>query len=256
MRMRFASFLVLPLLLIALEEPASGKELVVSAAASLTDAFTDIEPAFEAAHPGVDVIMNFASSGALYRQIEQGAPADVFASANPKWIQRAVENGFVQEEAVQTFAQNALVLAVPAENPAKIKTIADLSDARVQHIGIGTPATVPAGQYAKTALTEKGLYDLLEAKFIFCEHVRQVLDYLTRGEVDAGFVYRTDLVKAKEALSLVEELPIPTPVSYPIAPLAESAQPALASAFVEFVLSPTGQALLEARGFSPGTNPE
>lgn len=228
---------------------AMAEELVISAAASLTDAFTDIEPAFEKANPGVDVVMNFASSGALYRQIEQGAPADVFASANPKWMQSGIDGGFVNEADVVWFALNSLVLATPADNPAGVKTLADLEGDAVGSIGIGTPETVPAGQYAKNALTAKNLYETLESKMIFGESVRQVLDYLSRGEVDCGFVYRTDAVKAGESVRIVEEIPLEKPVSYPIATLKDSAKPEMAKAFVDFVRSDEGLALLEARGF-------
>ncbi|QJT09582.1 molybdate ABC transporter substrate-binding protein [Oceanidesulfovibrio marinus] len=228
---------------------AHAEELIVSAAASLTDAFTDIEPGFEKANPGVDVVMNFAASGALYRQIEQGAPADVFASANPKWMQKAVDNGFVDKANVVTFAQNALVLAVPADNPAGVKSLDDLKGDAVKSIGIGTPETVPAGQYAKSALTAQKLYTTLEPKMIFGESVRQVLDYLSRGEVDCGFVYKTDAVKAGDAVAIVAEIPLEKPVSYPIAVLKNSTNSKMAQAFVDYVQSEEGMTLLEARGF-------
>jgi len=226
-----------------------AEELVVSAAASLTDAFSDIEPAFEKAHPGVDVVMNFASSGALYRQIEQGAPADVYASANPKWMQKAVEAGFVAASKVHVFAQNVLVLAVPADNPAGLSSLDDLGAGKADSIGIGTPETVPAGQYAKAALEDRGMYAPLAPKMIFAESVRQVLDYLARGEVDCGFVYRTDAVKGGEAVMVLEEVPLDSPVTYPIAVLESSASPETAQTFVAFVRSEAGVALLQGRGF-------
>lgn len=226
-----------------------AEELIVSAAASLTDAFSDIEPAFEAAHPGVDVVMNFASSGALYRQIEQGAPADVYASANPKWMNKAVESGFVNQAEVQIFARNALVLATPSDNPAGVGAVDDLKGEKVSTIGIGTPETVPAGLYAKAALDAMGLFETLTPKMIFAESVRQVLDYLSRGEVDCGFVYRTDAVKGGEKVLIVADIPLEKPVTYPIAVLKESASQDMAKAFVEFVRSDEGIALLEGRGF-------
>jgi len=237
------------LLTVAVAGNAKAQELIVSAAASLTDAFKDIEPAFEKAHPGVDVVMNFASSGALYRQIEQGAPADVFASANPKWMQKAIEGGFVVKGAEKVFAHNSLVLATPADNPAKVTGLADLTGAAVKSIGIGTPKTVPAGKYAQGALEAKGLYETLTPKMIFGESVRQVLDYLSRGEVDCGFVYGTDAVKAGDKVKIIAEIPLEKPVTYPIAVLKNAASADLAQAFVDFILSPEGAAKLEARGF-------
>ncbi|CCH50240.1 molybdate ABC transporter substrate-binding protein [Pseudodesulfovibrio piezophilus] len=230
-------------------QAAQAQELIVSAAASLTDAFSDIEPAFEKAHPGVDVIMNFASSGALFRQIEQGAPADVYASANPKWMRKAVEKGFVAQDDVQVFARNSLVLATPSDNPAGVKTLADLTGPSVKSIGIGTPETVPAGQYAKGALTAKSLYATLTPKMIFGESVRQVLDYLSRGEVDCGFVYGTDAVKAGKSVRIIEEVPLEKPVTYPISVLKNSGVSDMAKAFVDFVRSDAGASLLEGRGF-------
>mgnify|MGYP000468812115 CR=1 FL=1 len=245
----FSLFLSLLAFGVGIAHTAQARELIVSAAASLTDAFSDIEPAFEKAHPGVDVVMNFASSGALYRQIEQGAPADVYASANPKWMNKAVENGFVNKADAAVFARNSLVLATPADNPAGVKTLKALSGAGVKSIGIGTPETVPAGQYAKGALVKKGVFKSLTPKMIYAESVRQVLDYLSRGEVDCGFVYRTDAVKAGDKVRIIEEVPLEKTVTYPIAVLKESSAPDLAKAFVAFVRSDQGAALLKKRGF-------
>ena len=247
-------YILLPLVLAAAlavttVQSAQAQELIISAAASLTDAFSDIEPAFEKLHPGVDVVMNFASSGALYRQIEQGAPADIYASANPKWMKKAVSKGFVNATNAVVFARNSLVLSTPADNPAKVNTLKDLTGESVKTIGIGTPETVPAGQYAKGALVAKALYKELTPKMIFAESVRQVLDYLSRGEVDCGFVYRTDAVKAGPKVLIVEEIPLEKPVTYPIAPLKEASDPILAKQFVQFVRSDAGVRLLEARGF-------
>jgi len=248
-RLTVSLLLSMLVLTMAVAAPARAQELIISAAASLTDAFKDIEPGFEAAHPGVDVVMNFAASGALFRQIEQGAPADVFASANPKWMAKAVEAGFVKSGDDVVFAQNSLVLATPADNPAGITGVSDLTGDKVKSIGIGTPKTVPAGQYTQEALTAQGLYETLTPKMIFGESVRQVLDYLSRGEVDCGFVYRTDAVKAGDKVKIIAEVPLKKPVSYPIAVLKSSASPDLAKAFVDYILSPEGASKLEARGF-------
>ncbi|WP_285905229.1 molybdate ABC transporter substrate-binding protein [Pseudodesulfovibrio pelocollis] len=230
--------------------PARAKDLIVSAAASLTDAFGDIKTAFEAEHPGVNVVMNFAASGALFRQMAQGAPVDVFASADHKWMERAVDEGFVNRDAVAVFVRNDLVLAVPADNPAKITELGDLTGDRVGTIGLATPVTSPAGQYTRTALSEAGLYHALAPKLIFGETVRQILDYIARDEVDCGFVFRTDAVKAGKAVLVVQEIALEEPITYPIAAVSESRDPAMAQAFVAFVTSSAGAALLEAHGFA------
>lgn len=246
--MHTAQLLCLVLALLCFAPVAQAQEIIVSAAASLTDAFKDVEPGFEKAHPGVDLIMNFAASGPLYKQIEQGAQVDVFASANPKWMAKAVEGGFVDQDAVHVFARNSLVLAVPAGNPAGVKGVADLAT-KAKTIGIGTPETVPAGQYTKGALTGMGLYEALVPKMIFGESVRQVLDYLSRGEVDCGFVYGTDAVKAGDKVIIIEEIPLEKPVSYPIGVLKHSANAEMAKAFVEYLQSEEGMKMLEGRGF-------
>ncbi|MBC16928.1 MAG: molybdate ABC transporter substrate-binding protein [Desulfovibrio sp.] len=246
---RILHILIALTMVTAVPATSHARELIVSAAASLTDAFSDIEPAFEAQHPGVNVIMNFASSGALYRQIQQGAPVDVYASANPKWMKKAVSKGFADESAVVVFARNSLVLATPKDNPANVTSVDDLKENGVQSIGIGTPETVPAGQYAKEALDTMKLYDALTTKMIYAESVRQVLDYLSRGEVDCGFVYRTDAVKADDTVSIITEIPLKAPVSYPIASLKNAEESKLAEDFVAFVQSEAGIKLLEGRGF-------
>lgn len=241
--------LVCALAVFSLSPAAQAEELIVSAAASLTDAFNDIEPAFEKANPGVDVVLNYAASGALYRQIEQGAPVEVFASANPKWMAKAVEGGFANKDDVVVFAHNSLVLATPADNPAGVSSLEDLTKDTVEKIGIGTPETVPAGQYAKSALVAAKMFAPLQPKMIFAESVRQVLDYLSRGEVDCGFVYRTDAVKGGEKVKIIAEIPLEKPVTYPISVLKNAKSGALAQKFVDFVRSDAGVALLEARGF-------
>lgn len=224
---------------------AFGAELIVSAAASLTDAFTDIKPAFEKAHPGTTVLMNFASSGSCYRQIEMGAPADVFASANPKWMNKAEAGKFVLPGTRRNFARNSLVLAVPADNPAAVGSVRDLLNAGVGKVAVGTPATVPAGQYARGALEKDGLWSALESRFIYAESVRQVLDYLKRGEVDAGFVYATDAVKGGDRVRVVAEIPLEKPVTYPVAVLKGTAHGQEAQTFLDFLAGPEGKALLK-----------
>lgn len=228
----------------------SGQEIIISAAASLTDAFKDIKPAFESLHPGTEVVMNFGSSGACFRQIEQGAPADIFASANPKWMTKAVQAGLVTPDSETIFAHNSLLLAVPAKNPANISSLDDLKTDRVTSIGLGTPKTVPAGKYAKQALEGLGLWSTFESKYIFAANVRQVLDYLRRGEIDCGFIYATDAKKGGDPVRTIQEIVLKKPVTYPIGILATSTNKDLAKEFITFLTSEKGQHILAARGFS------
>lgn len=235
---------------LALVSPLRAAEIVVSAAASLTDAFSAMKAPFEAANPGLTVTLNFAASGPLFRQIEQGAPVDVFASADLKWMNEAIAKGFVAQSESRVFALNDLVLAVPAPNPAGIASLEDLQKPDVTRIAVGTPATVPAGNYAKMALAKSGDWDVLEPKFVFAESVRQVLDYVSRGEVEAGFVYATDARKAGGKVATAAVIELDEPATYPIAPLAKAPRPEAAQAFVDFVLSSEGQKILVSFGFS------
>lgn len=237
------------MMVVAMAMPAAAKDLTISAAASLTDAFTVIGVNFEKAHPGVKVVFNFAASGPLAKQIEQGAPVDVFASANQKWMDTMVEKGHIDTTTRADFVKNDLVLAVPMANKAKVATVQDLTGDAVQMVAIGTPESVPAGQYAKMYLEKHNLFSVLEKKFVFAESVRQVLDYLRRGEADAGFVYRTDAYKDKETVAILQALPLDAPVTYPIAVTKGAADAALARAFVEYVRSPEAMAVLEGFGF-------
>lgn len=242
--------LLLPLALtLVLAAPARAGDLTVSAAASLTEAFTAVKDAFAKERPGVTITFNFGASGALLAQMEQGAPVDVFASADQKTMDQAVEKKLIDAATRVNFAGNALVLATPADNPAKVKDLAGLVSPAVTRVAIGNPDSVPVGRYTKAALTRAGLWDALSPKFIPAETVRQVLDYLARGEADAGFVYGTDAKQSGAKVAVIAEVPVETPVTYPIAVLAGSASKADAAAFVAFVAGPKGQEILAGYGF-------
>lgn len=229
--------------------PAQAAELTVSAAASLTDAFNTIKADFAKSHPGINLVMNYAASGTLLSQMEQGAPVDVFASADQKTMDQAVEKKLIDVPTRANFVRNDLVLAVPANNPAKIKDLTSLAAADVKRIAIGNPDSVPVGRYTKASLTKLGQWDSLSAKFVMAESVRQVLDYLARGEVDAGFVYATDAKQGGDKVKIITEVPVETPVIYPIAVTSTSADKKAAATFVAYVTGPQGQAVLAKYGF-------
>ena len=227
---------------------ASAADLTVSAAASLTDAFKVVKTAFEKANPGTTVTTNFAASGPLLRQIESGAPVDVFASADQKTMDQAAAKGLLAPGTRADFVQNALVLIQPADATPALKGLADLSLPGVKRIAIGNPATVPAGRYAQEALTSARLWEAVTPKLVPGESVRQTLGYVARGETDAGFVFATDAKSAGAKVRVVAEAATTTPVRYPIAVVAASKNPK-AKAFVDFVLSPAGQKILQDHGF-------
>jgi len=228
---------------------ASAAEVTVSAAASLTNAFRELAQAFEAAHPGDKVLLNFAASDPLVQQIAKGAPVDVFASADQEAMDKAEALTLVAAGTRRDFVANTVVLIVPAASAFKPATLADLDVPSVQRLTTGNPASVPIGRYAKDALAKAGVWTRLESRFVYGASVRQSLDYVARGEVDAGFVYATDVMAQKDKVRAVLTVPTVAPVRYPIAVLAGAPQPALARSFVQYTLSAPGQAILAKYGF-------
>ena len=229
--------------------PAHAADLTVSAAASLTNAFKDLAPLFEAANPGTKVQYNFAASGPLLQQIAKGAPVDVFASADQETMDQAQAQGFVKAEQRRNFVSNSLVVIVPtaaAKVPAVLK---DLTQPTYPRIAVGLPASVPVGRYTKGVLEAEGLWTPIEAKMIGAQSVRQALDYVARAEVDAGFVYATDAALMPDKVKVALTVATTKPILYPAAPIAASPNPALAQKFVEFLSSPQAQAVLAKFGF-------
>jgi molybdate transport system substrate-binding protein len=217
----------------------------VSAAASLTDAFAEVEAAFETANPGVDVVMNLGSSSSLRQQILEGAPADVFASANPSNMDQVVAAGQAAGEPT-TFALNLLQIAVPAGNPAGITGLHDFAN---EEFLIGLCAEdVPCGDFGRQALANAGVVPAIDTNE---PDVRALLTKLEAGELDAGITYVTDVLSSGGA---VEGIAIPGEVNvvaaYPIVALTSAPNPAGAAAFVAFVLSDPGQTILASYGFT------
>lgn len=236
---------------LAVASPALwAQEIVVSAAASLTNAFQAIGQAWEKANPGHKATFNFAASGALLAQMQQGAPVDVFASADQPTMDKAAAAHLIAPGSRADFVKNELVLVVPAKSALAPKALGDLGSADYRRIAAGTPASVPVGRYTMNVVEQAGLAAPLQAKWIYGESVRQVLDYVARGEVDAGFVYRTDALVKKDETRVALVVPTTSPVTYPIAQLAASKQPAAAQSFIAFVKGPQGQQILDGFGFS------
>src|SRR5262245_34285083 len=238
-------------------EPSGGncdsqaaREITVSAAASLRDALREIGKRYEE-RAGARVNFNFGASGALQKQIESGAPVDVFASAGIPQMDALATQGLIAPETRRDFARNTLVLVVPADSTSGITGFADLGGAKVTKLAVGNPKTVPVGQYAKQALTRLGLWQGLAPRLILAEDVRQALDYVARGEVDAGIVYASDVRAAGERVRAVATAPADThdPILYPIAVVRASSHQDAARAFIDAVMSGNGQRILEKYGF-------
>jgi molybdate transport system substrate-binding protein len=228
---------------------ASAADLTVSAAASLTNAFKELGPIFEAQNPGTKLQFNFAASGALLQQISKGAPVDVFASADQETMDQAQGQSLVKAAERRDFVSNSLVVIVPGGASAQPKAIADLAQPAYGRIAIGLPASVPVGRYTKGVLEKAGLWAAIEPKMIGAQSVRQALDYVARGEVDAGFVYGTDAALMPDKVKVALTVPTETRVLYPIAPITASGNAAAAGKFVAFVLSPQAQSVLAKYGF-------
>ena len=238
-------------------EPAT---LTVFAAASLTDAFNEIKGDFEAAHPGVTIVYNFAGSNALAQQLGEGAPADVFASANATQMNVAIDAGRVVTGTTQVFVRNRLVVIVPTGNPGGVATLQDLAKSGLKIVFAAKE--VPVGQYSLDFLDKAAQDatfgatfkdDVLANVVSYEENVRAVLTKITLGEGDAGIVYTSDV--SGDAANQTEQLEIPddlnTIAKYPIGTVSDSANPELAQAFMDYVLSPEGQTVLAAYGFIP-----
>ncbi|MDQ2736584.1 MAG: molybdate ABC transporter substrate-binding protein [Pseudomonadota bacterium] len=228
---------------------SSAAELTISAAASLTNAFNDIGAAFEKANPDTKVQLNFGASGALLQQIAKGAPVDVFASADEETMNQAQQQQLLTPGTKVNFVSNTLVVIVPGDAALVPKSLADLTSPGFKRVAIGVPASVPVGRYTKGVLEKAGLWGAIEAKMIGAQSVRQALDYVARGEVEAGFVYGTDAAIMPGKVKIAFVAPTETPVVYPIVGVASSSNAPAAQRFIAYVLSPAGQATLAKYGF-------
>ncbi|MBN7839297.1 molybdate ABC transporter substrate-binding protein [Stenotrophomonas maltophilia] len=229
--------------------PAWAADLTVSAASSLTESFRELGAAYEKTHPGTKVDFNFAASGVLLQQISRGAPVDVFASADETTMDQAQQQNLLAAGTRAVFAVNALWVVVPPQAKAPPRTLKDLAGAGVQRIALGNPDSVPVGRYAKGALDAAGLWPSVRGKAITTQNVRQSLDYVARGEVDAGFVYATDAQAMPDRVRRAFVVPVSGRIAYPLAVTNASTQPAEARRFAAFVRSPQGQAILARHGF-------
>jgi len=245
--------LVVVAIVLALITPAWAGDLTLAAAISTKDAVEEIGRGFMRDHPGVTVLFNFGSSGELAQQISAGAPVDLFLSAAQRQMDELERAGLILKETRRDVARNVLTVVVPADSRLGLREPEQLLDPRVQRVVVGNPKTVPAGLYAQECLVALGLWERLRPRLVFAENVRQALDYVARGEVDAGFVYTTDAAvggrQVKEAFRPSERTY--SPIVYPAAVVRDAPQPALARAFLELLVAPAGRAVLARFGFQP-----
>lgn len=242
---------------------ASAQPLTVSAAISLKEALTDVGKAYHDGG-GDDVQLNFGASGALAMQIGQGAPVDVFISADREQVDKLIKDGKADGDTRRLIVQNEIVLIVnPSNTEPALHDFKGLADAKVQKIAIGQPKAVPAGMYAMQVLNHLQLADALQRKLIYGSNVRQVLDYVVRNEVDAGIVYRTDALQAGDKVTVVYTAgsDMHEPIDYPAVMITGTPHAAQAGRFLDFLTHDQARTLFATKGFvippdnSPATHP-
>nr|WP_127533591.1 molybdate ABC transporter substrate-binding protein [Paenibacillus kobensis] len=226
-------------------------ELTVSAAASLTDALKELEMNYEQQNPNIELTFNFGASGALQKQIEQGAPADLFLSASPKNMNALVDQSLIEADHHADLLANKLVAVVPADSSAAIDAMDDLGPKDLYRIAIGIPESVPAGQYAQEALTKANLWGTLKSDIVQGKDVRQVLQYVETGNADVGFVYKTDALSSTKSKVAFEVDPASySPIVYPAGVVASTKHAEEAEALYTYLQTDEAIAIFEKYGFS------
>ena len=240
---------LLPLLfcLVFPATPVLAGEVSLSVAASLREVINELSGSFTKKHPGVKILKNFGASGALAMQIENGAPVDIFLSANREWVDYLQKKKLLEEASIGTFAYNTLVFA--GTSKAGVTGMRDLP--RLGRIAIGSPKSVPAGEYAVEALKNAGIDRQLAKKLVMARDVRECLAYAEEGEVDGAFVYRTDAIQAKRARILfVVPQELHPRVTYPMGLTVGGARKSDAQAFYRYLQSGEAKAVLVKYGFA------
>jgi molybdate transport system substrate-binding protein len=222
--------------------------LTVSAASSLTNAFKEIAPVFEQQNKTIKIQFNFAASGQLLQQIAKGAPVDVLASADQETMDMAQDKSLIDVGSRRNFTANTLVLVVPKNAKQVPVGLSDLLKNNYQRVVIGLPASVPVGRYTQDVLEKHHLWQMLEPKVIGAQNVRQALDYVARGEVEAGFVYATDALISPQ-VQVAFTVPTDKKILYPIAMVRTSAHEKEVRQFLAFMNGALAQAILSKYGF-------
>jgi molybdate transport system substrate-binding protein len=237
-------------LIVAAAPPLGAQELLVSAATSLTGAFKAMGAEFERGRAPLKVAFNFAASDILVKQIVEGAPVDVFAAADQESMDKAQQAKAINPQSRVNFAGNRLVVALPRSSKTTVKALDDLTGKEFRRIALVNPVFAPAGRYAKSVVEKARLWSALQERFILTQNVRQSLDYLARGEVDAAFIYATDVELLREQVRVALEVSTSEPILYPIAMTRASKQSSLAKEFIQLVNGAAGQSILQKFGFS------
>ncbi|WP_257348382.1 molybdate ABC transporter substrate-binding protein [Pseudalkalibacillus decolorationis] len=226
--------------------------LYVSAASSLTDTLKEIELEFEEEHPSINVILNLASSGTLQRQIEQGAPADVFLSASEEKFEALMKKGLLDTQHTTKLLQNELVLITQKDHTVHLNELQGITRSEIRRISIGVPASVPAGRYAKESLQSTNIWKTVKNKMVYAKDVRQVLTYVETGNVDIGFVYATD-AKVSDQIKVINTVKSRhhSPIIYPAGIVKGTEKQEAAIDFFTFLKSEFAHKTFKDYGFIP-----
>ncbi|MFC5590732.1 molybdate ABC transporter substrate-binding protein [Sporosarcina soli] len=225
-------------------------ELMVSAAASLTDALEEMKASFEDEYPDIALTFNFASSGKLVQQIEQGAPSDIFLSASTKDMDKLQDEKLIDEATHVNFATNELVLIAEKDSTLSVDSFEAIDPASIAHFAIGEPESVPVGRYTKEVLAHLDLWEPLQSKVVLGSDVRQVLTHVAMGNADLGVVYSSDAKISNQVKVLAPaSAEWHGPIVYPGAVVADSKHSEEAKAFLTFLTSEKGQEILKRFGF-------
>ena len=245
--MKKLSALILCLIHLLTTAPLAA-EINLSMAASLKEAVNEIADAFKKKNPGIKINSNAGGSGALAKQIENGAPADLFLSANEEWMNYLKAKGMIDQRQIINLAYNELVFA--GKTPLKITRMQDLP--QLERIAIGSPKSVPAGEYAMAAIKKTGVDTALGKKLVMARDARECLMYAERGEVDGAFVYRTDALLLARQARILFTVPqdLYGRVTYPMGLTATGAKKTEAVAFYRFLQSPEARKILDKYGFT------
>ncbi|CAN5782610.1 molybdate ABC transporter substrate-binding protein [soil metagenome] len=254
MKRRQLTFFLVGLLSTLLIFACSSREqpvtITVSAAASLQDALEAIAPQFSTAYPNIAVDYNFGASGALQRQIEQGAPVDVFFSAATKQMDALADKALILPSSRQNLLTNRLVLIAPTASNLNITNLSQLKDTDISRFAVGEFRSVPAGQYAEQVFQKLDFLDALQSKFVFGNNVRSVLSAVESGNADLGMVYATDAALSERVkVILTAPADAHSPITYPIAVVQNSPSPEAAQTFIDFLTTEPAQAIFQAFGF-------
>ena len=233
-----------------LTKDSQTTEIIVLAAASLSDAFSELKEKFENSHPGVKVLYSFGGSGALQAQIEAGAKADVFVSASLKQMNALREKNLMNDRTIRNFLENKIVLVVDGESHADVSSFYDLASDKIKRLALGEFSSVPAGMYAKEILISLGILDTALPKAVFGSDVRAVLAWVESGDADAGIVYATDAMSSQK-VKIAAAAPEGScaKVIYPAGMIKDSAHAKDSLQFLEYLFASDAQKIFKKYGF-------